>query len=55
MGHGVWNPSLLEDDSRALHVAYAKAEDESDEDEADFVRQCDEEDARSSRLDRRGL
>ena len=44
MGYGVWNPSLLEDDSRALHVAYAKAEDESDEDEVDFVRQCDEED-----------
>ncbi len=44
MGYGVWNPSLLEDDSRALHVGFAKAEDELDRDEVEFVRQCDEED-----------
>ena len=44
MGYGVWNPSLLEDNSRALHVGFAKAEDELDRDEVEFVRQCDEED-----------
>lgn len=42
MGYGVWNPSLLEDSARALHVECLMHDDESDQDEREAIWQDEE-------------
>lgn len=42
MGYGVWNPSLLEDSARALHVECLMPDDESDQDERESIWQDEE-------------